>query len=180
MTEDNEFFRFPPLPKEEPPVPVSRGHSDEEESSGGKTGMGDIEFVPEWVDEAFRTNMLWQFEPARNIIVNKSFKKMIKLTSLDTSYKILTTLTHFEQHPDMDYQGLVFALQKASFHNYQMSLSQLVENFPEGEIIKWDMPVKIKSEIQNVQEAKKIEEKKQEDIRKEKNKEYNNKSDHMK
>lgn len=181
MTEDNEFFRFPPLPKDESPALASGGDSDGEGSSSGKTGMGgDIDFVPDWVGEALRTNMLWEFEAARNIIVNKTFKKMIKLTNLDTSFKISTTLNHFEQHPDMDYQGLYFALQKASFHNYQMSLSQLIEAFPEGTVIKWDIPVNIKSEIQNIQEAKKVEEEKQlEKIKKDKTKEYN-KSDHMK
>ena len=180
MTEDNEFFSFPPLPKEEPPASDSRVDSEGDESSGGKTSVGgDIDLVPDWIGETLRTNMLWQFEAERNIIVNKTFKKMIKLTNLDTSAKISTTLNHFEQHPDMDYQGLFFSLQKASFHNYQMSLSQLIENFPEGTVIKWDTPVSVKSEIQNVQENKKVEQNHQEKIKKEKNKEYN-KSDHMK
>lgn len=177
--EDNEFFRFPQLPKEEPPVPRGTGDLDDEDSKEGSSGSGinDVNFVPEWAE--FQTNMLWKFDADRNIIINKTFKKMIKLSNLDSTKKILTTLNHFEQHPEMDHQGLVFALQKASIYNYQMSLSQLVEKTSENEILKWDIPVNIKLKIESNQEQQKIEEQKQEEIRKEK-KEYNNKSDHMK
>lgn len=134
---NNDNFRFPSRPVKiiETPPP-EEGDNDE---SG--RGEGEINLVPNWIQNALPNTSAWKYEPSKKYVFNSALQKKISLENLNTSDKILKIVAVFENIPEMDSSSFIIALQQASYQIYSMPVSRLITEHINGEKITWGMNI---------------------------------------
>jgi len=144
----NDNFRFPSRPIKIVETPPQDEGEDGEDKSGSKEG--EINLVPNWIQNALPNSTAWKFESSNKYVVNPALQKKIKLSNLDTTDKILKLIAAFESVPEMDLATFTFALQQACYEYYSMPLSCVLQQHIRGEKIEWEKPEpNLKNEISN-------------------------------
>lgn len=135
---NDDNFRFPSRPIKIVETPPQDEGDDSEDKSGSEEG--EINLVPNWIQNALPNSTAWKFEPSKKYVVNSALQKKINLSNLDTADKILKLIAAFQSVPEMDSATFIIALQQASYEYYSMPLSCILQRYVEGEKIEWEKP----------------------------------------
>lgn len=130
---DDKDFHFPRRPVK---IIIDESRlTDEDEAGDAEGGSGEPSLEPSWANLPEPGS--WLYNPERGIIYHKAKNKKIELKKLNSASKIIQLLAVLEKEKGLDVDGLIIALQEASFDCYQKSLSTILSETMDGEPIEW-------------------------------------------
>lgn len=106
------------------------GDGEGEGESEGAAGSADAGGGP-------AIDLGWQYIPELCEIHHAERRKRIRLSDLDAGLKIIRLLAAIEARPELDVDGLIDALEYASWDCHGQSLGSTLEAHSDGALIAW-------------------------------------------